>query len=95
MITIIGDTHEELAVLQSFINTGILNDRDMSGITFDATYKLSSGNVILTDRYGNIVGEKPKDCRACIEFEVCLCGKNGHENGTSIGYSVGNCKDFK
>lgn len=61
MITIIGDTHEELAVLQSIINTGILNDRDMSGRTFVATYKLSSGNLILTDEYGNIVGEKNKE----------------------------------
>lgn len=58
MITIIGDTHEELAILQSVINTGILNDHDMFGRTFDATYKLSSGNLILTDKYGNIVGEK-------------------------------------
>lgn len=60
MITIIGNTYEELAVLQSVINTGILNDVDMSGITFDTTYKLLSGNLILTDKYGNIVGEKSK-----------------------------------
>lgn len=61
MITIIGDNHEELAVLQSVINAGILNDRDMSGRTFNVTYKLSSGNLILTDKYKNIVGEKSKN----------------------------------
>ena len=69
MITIIGDAHEELAVLQSVINTGILNIHDMSEITFDTTYKLSSGNVILTDKYGNIVGEKSIDCYDCNDFE--------------------------
>ena len=58
MITIIGDTHEELAAFQSVINTGILNVHNISGIAFDTTYKLSSGNLILTDNYGNIVGEK-------------------------------------
>lgn len=35
------------------------------------------------------------DCRDCKEFEDCPCGKNGHENGTSQGYSIGECKDFK
>ena len=94
MITIIGDAYEELAVLQFVINTGILNVHDMSGVIFDTTYKLSSGNIILTDKYGNIVGEKSKDCRDCKEFEDCPCGKDGHENRTSQGYSIGECKDF-
>ena len=58
IITIIGDTYEELAVLQSVINTGILNDHDRSEIIFDTTYKLSSGNLIMSDEYGNIVGER-------------------------------------
>ena len=58
MITIIGDTHEELAALQFVINTGILNVHDIPKITLDTTYKLSSENLILTDEYGNIVGEK-------------------------------------
>ena len=58
MITIIGDTPEELAALQSVINTGILNSHDISKITLLTTkYELLSRNLILTDEYGNIVGE--------------------------------------
>ena len=35
------------------------------------------------------------DCRNCKEFEDCPCGKDGHESGTSQGYSIGECKDFE
>lgn len=35
------------------------------------------------------------DCRDCKEFEDCSCGKKGHDNGTSQGYSIGECEDFK
>lgn len=35
------------------------------------------------------------NCRDCKEFEDCSCGKNGHESGTSQGYSIGECKDFE
>ncbi len=35
------------------------------------------------------------DCRDCKKFEVCSCGKVGHENGTSQGYSIGECEDFE
>ena len=35
------------------------------------------------------------DCRDCKEFEDCPCGKDGHENGISQGYSIGGCKDFE
>ena len=95
MIKIIGDTYEELSIIKSAIDTGILNDHTISGLAFDTTYKLSSGNLILTDKYGNIVGEKSEDCRGCKEFEDCPCGKDGHESETSQGYSIGECKDFE
>lgn len=36
-----------------------------------------------------------KDCRLCKEFDECENGKKGHENGTSIGYSIGECKDYE
>ena len=36
-----------------------------------------------------------KDCRYCDKWEECPCGKKGHDNGTSIGYSIGECKDYK
>ena len=62
MITIIGDTCEELAVLQSIIDTGILNNHVRLGATtLDVTYTLSSGNLILSDEYGHIVGEKTSE----------------------------------
>lgn len=36
-----------------------------------------------------------KDCRLCKEFDECENGKKGHKNGTSIGYSIGECKDYE
>jgi hypothetical protein len=35
------------------------------------------------------------NCRDCKEYEDCPCGKDGHESGTSQGYSIGECKDFE
>ena len=36
-----------------------------------------------------------EDCRNCKHYESCSCGKKGHDKGTSIGYSIGECKDFE
>ena len=36
-----------------------------------------------------------KDCRICKRWNECPCGKEGHEKGTSIGYSIGECKDYE
>ena len=36
-----------------------------------------------------------EDCRNCQEWESCSCGKIGHDNGTSVGYSIGECKHYK
>ena len=36
-----------------------------------------------------------KDCRNCKKWNKCPCGKEGHENGTSIGYSIGECQDYE
>lgn len=41
-----------------------------------------------------ITGKK-EDCRDCQEWESCPCGKAGHDKGTSIGYSIGECKHYK
>lgn len=35
------------------------------------------------------------DCRDCQEWESCPCGKIGHDKGTSIGYSIGECTHYK
>lgn len=35
------------------------------------------------------------DCRNCTHWTTCPCGKQGHDKGTSIGYSSGECKDYK
>ena len=39
--------------------------------------------------------EPCEDCRNCKKWDECLCGKEGHENGTSKGYSIGECKDYE
>lgn len=36
-----------------------------------------------------------EDCRNCKKWNKCPCGEEGHENGTSIGYSIGECKDYE
>lgn len=36
-----------------------------------------------------------EDCRNCKQYEICPCGKRGHENGSSIGYSIGECKNYE
>lgn len=36
-----------------------------------------------------------KDCRDCKKWNDCECGKKGHDNGTSIGYSVGECGEYE
>ena len=36
-----------------------------------------------------------EDCRNCKKWESCPCGKEGHDNGTSIGYSIGECKEYE
>lgn len=35
-----------------------------------------------------------KDCRDCKKWNDCECGKKGHDNGTSIGYSAGECAEY-
>lgn len=58
-------------------------------------------NIISKDAILYIVLEKidrlteSKDCRNCKKWNECPCGKEGHENGTSIGYSIGECKDYE
>ena len=39
--------------------------------------------------------EENKDCRNCKKWLSCPCGEKGHRNGTSYGYSVGECKDYE
>jgi len=56
MITITGDTSDELAALQDIIDTGVLNSSDL--FTVDVIYKLSSEEKLLVDRYNHIVGSK-------------------------------------
>lgn len=65
MITIIGDSSDELTKLQHIIDSGIFNLKIPSGeeYTLDITYKLSSGNILLINQYDHIVGEKQPDNR--------------------------------
>lgn len=44
----------------------------------------------------DVLNQQPcEDCRNCKEWNRCPCGKEGHENGTSIGYSIGECKNYE
>ena len=35
------------------------------------------------------------DCRDCWHWLTCPNGMRGHILGTSIGFSIGECKDFR
>lgn len=39
--------------------------------------------------------EPCEDCRTCNKWSECECGEKGHKNSTSIGYSIGNCKNYE
>ena len=56
MINIVGNTWEELANLQTIIDTGFLNCDEMFNI--DVNYKLLSGGSLLINKYNHIVGAK-------------------------------------
>lgn len=56
MINIVGDTWEELANLQTIIDTGILNYDEIFNV--DVNYKLLSGDSLLINKYNHIVGAK-------------------------------------
>ena len=60
MITIIGDTAEELSQLQDIIETGILNIRSVEMDSLECTFELSSGDLLLYDQYKRIIGSKKK-----------------------------------
>ena len=36
-----------------------------------------------------------EDCRNCTQWQTCPCGKRGHENDSSIGYSIGEYKEYE
>ena len=63
MISIIGDSADELAKLQLLLDAGALNSDE--NVALDVTYKLSSGGVLLVDEYNHIVGSEPKACNNC------------------------------
>lgn len=39
--------------------------------------------------------EPCEDCRTCNKWSECECGEKGHKNGTSMGYSARECKDYE
>ena len=39
--------------------------------------------------------DRMSDCRDCRDYDICPCGREGHDTGTSIGYSIGECRDYK
>lgn len=34
------------------------------------------------------------DCHNCVRWLYCPLGKEGHDKGTSIGYSIGECPNY-
>ena len=46
-------------------------------------------------KFGALEQEPCEDCRNCKKWDDCECGRKGHINGTSSGYSIGECKDYE
>ena len=59
------------------------------------TYRTDYTNTMnyLKDKLSELKGENP-DCRNCDKWKTCENGEKGHTNGTSIGYSIGECRDY-
>ena len=62
---------------------------------------ISNRRIVARINMDNVAGwidtdyKAESDCRDCKEYKDCPCGKDGHESGTSQGYSIGECKDFE
>lgn len=68
MINIIGDTYQELADLQTIIESGINNTEEKLSVT--TRFELRSGDILLANQYNHIVGSKaritkPSRCDTC------------------------------
>ena len=75
MITIIGDNPDELADLQDVIESGLINIKHNDEITLDVTYKLSSGNELIYNKYNHIIGsieKENKDFPQAKDIEPCI-----------------------
>ena len=53
-------------------------------------------NCLWCIKYGHweLKGDNNPDCRNCDKWKTCENGEKGHTNGTSIGYSIGECRDY-
>jgi len=58
MIYAVGDTADELNILQKILEAGVLNSNE--DCTLEITYKLSSGGILSVDSYNNIVQEEAR-----------------------------------
>lgn len=67
----------------------------LNKMVFKITYVLSGWGIKDGWVVFGIKEVSGKDCRDCKKWNDCECGKKGHENGTSIGYSIGECKEFE
>lgn len=79
----------------------LINANALNGVISNDDYeKVLNAPYIFADLPNGLDGEhynlkEENDCRDCKEYKDCPCGEDGHKNGTSQGYSTGECKDFK
>lgn len=84
-------TEREVTLLKDFITWQSLPFVDNVFSTRDETIK--HFNEWLIQVSGN--QQPSEDCRNCKKWDNCPCGKKGHINETSIGYSIGECKEYE
>ena len=57
-------------------------------------YGMQKAVFIIDNELSELKGENNPDCRNCDKWKTCENGEKGHANGTSIGYSIGECGDY-
>ena len=58
-------------------------------------YRAYEETIKLIDKHiSELKGENNPDCRNCDKWKTCENGEKGHAKGTSIGYSIGECRDY-
>ena len=72
------------SVTPKFTDAEIQKMQELEQVQLEKAYELGKAEM-----------QPCEDCRNCKRWNECPCGKEGHENGTSIGYSIGECKDYE
>ena len=85
---------EELEQLKAdFEEIQLLRDNPYNNRT-EYSISMKELRELFDEHISELKGENNPDCRSCDKWKTCENGEKGHANGTSIGYSIGECRDY-